>query len=39
MTETPADEDRAPEHTPDPVPEPPVAEAPEADAAFDLRDF
>src|SRR5687767_14861922 len=28
MTETPADEDRAPEHTPDPVPEPPVAAAP-----------
>src|SRR6185436_1251762 len=32
MTETPADEERAPEHTPDPVPEPPVAEAPEPDA-------
>ena len=31
MTETPADEERAPEHTPDPVPEPPVAEAPETD--------
>ena len=33
MTETPADEERAPEHTPDPVPEPPVTEAPETPAA------